>query len=203
MDRVKSVLIKPFNRSRNDDDTKQIRKDWLEEVGSLKPEAKLSHAAFLWNEYQHRHNLIWNLVFRLTAAVVALAVIPYTQLEVMRWLGAWILAPPILGVVLAIGGYFRVRNELKILDNIRDLYRPLQYSLFYKFDEDNGSAFGQFVRFYIVFLAVLAAINILLIDFCWLPALTPPELLVWLSKPFDWILSWIQQSWVCPTSKQW
>jgi hypothetical protein len=159
----------PLIRLKRDDDTRQRHEVWRQEIRSYCFERKLGHAEHLWNEYQHRHNLVWNLVFRLTAAVVVLAIIPYTQIAVMKRIGLWILGPPFLGFVLAIFGFFRVHSELKQLDHIRDLYRPLQDSLFYVFHGDKGSTFGIYVRLYIIFLSLLAALNILLIDNCWMP----------------------------------
>jgi hypothetical protein len=156
-------------RLKMDDDTRQRHKIWKQEIPWYSVERKLGRAEHLWNEYQHRHNLVWNLVFRLTVAVVVLAIIPYTQVEVMQRIGVWILVPPFLGVVLAIFGFRRVRIELKQLDHIRDLYRPLQDSLFYEFYGDEGSTFGKYVQAYIIFLTLLAAGNIPLIDICWMP----------------------------------
>lgn len=171
-----------------DDDTRQSYDDWINEVKSFDDAKKLSHAEHLWNEYEHRHNLIWNLVLRLTAAVVVLAVIPYTQNEVTDTLGRWILAPPILGVVLAIIGFVRVRRELGLLHNIRKLNRSIQNRLFYKFHDDEKSTFlGKLLAFntqiqgYIIILIVLAVINVLLIAFCWIPKL----------------LGLMPESWVC------
>jgi hypothetical protein len=164
-----------------DDEAKQRRHAaWLKEVYKLGPDERITLAQHLWNEYQHRHNLIWNLVFRLTAAVVVLGAIPYTQLEVMTWIGWWILAPPILGVALALFGWRRIRHELKMLDHVRLLYWDLQDSLFYEFYETEvRNTFSVYVQIYIVFLTALAVINILLIAACWLPnylALLPERL---------------------------
>ena len=170
-------------RLKRDDATKQRHAAWLQKICSYSVETKLGRAEHLWNDYQHRHNLVWNLVFRLTAAVVVLAIIPYTQVEVMKRLGGWILVPPFLGFVLAMMGFFRVRREVKLLDHIRGLYRPLQDSLFYEFHGDETSTFGRWVLIYIGILTVLAALNILLIDVCWMPK--------------DSAISVFHSSWVC------
>jgi hypothetical protein len=146
-----------------DNDTKPEYENWLEEIDSYNPQQKLERANHLWNEYQHRHNLVWSLVFRLTTAVVVLAVVPYTQDKVTERMGGWILAPPILGVVLAIVGFGRVRREVKLLDQLRELYRRLQDSLFFKFHGDRKCRFGEWVLFYILVLIALATINALLL----------------------------------------
>jgi hypothetical protein len=162
--RIRTLLtaIDHLIRLKMDDATRQRHEDWLEEVRFYKPEEKLGRAEHLWNEYQHRHNLVWNLVFRLTVAVVVLAIIPYTQVAVMKRIGAGILAPPILGFVLALVGFIRVLRELEQLDHIRVLYRRLQDSLFYQFHPEKSS-FRLWILFYIFILMVLAAINVLVI----------------------------------------
>jgi hypothetical protein len=152
-----------------DDATRESRKGWRRTIPEYCLDGKLRRAEHLWNEYQYRHDLVWNLVFRLTAAVVVLAIIPYTQETVMNEIGIWILAPPILGVGLAIFGWLRVHHELILLNHIRNLYRPLQDSLFYDFHGDKKSWFGAYVRAYLGFLIVLALINILFISTCWIP----------------------------------
>jgi hypothetical protein len=156
---------------------------WQTEMRSYCVETKLGRAEHLWNDYQHRHNLVWNLVFRLTLAVGVLAIIPYTQVEIMKRLGGWILVPPFLGFVLALVGFLRVRREVKLLDHVRGLYRPLQDSLFYEFHGDETSTFGRWVLIYIGILTVLAALNILQIDICWVPK--------------DSAISVFHSSWVC------
>ena len=46
----------------------------------------------LWNEYQYRHEHCWKkLVFQLTGAVVALAIVPYLNPDVAKALGYRIL----------------------------------------------------------------------------------------------------------------
>ena len=174
-----------------DDDTRQRHEIWKQEIPWYSVERKLGRAEHLWNEYQHRHNLVWNLVFRLTVAVGVLAIIPYTQGAVMKRIGLWILVPPFLGFGLAIFGFLRVRSELKQLDHIRDLYRPLQDSLFYEFHGDKGSTFGTWALIYIGILTLLALVNIPLIGICWMPK--------------ELAISVFYSSWVCelqPASSQ-
>jgi len=151
-----------------DDDTRQRHEDWRARISSFGVEAemnldrRLELAKYLWNEYQYRHDLVWKLVFRLTAAVVVLGIIPYTQDKVVNAIHWGILVPPILGVILALVWSLRVKCELRHLDHIRDLYRPLQDSLFYKFHEGEGakSTFSKHIRFYLCAVAVFAEFNV-------------------------------------------
>jgi hypothetical protein len=140
--------------------------DWLARISSFGVEAKLDHgrrlelATYLWNEYQYRHDLVWRLVFRLTAAVVVLGIIPYTQGKVIDQIGMWIIVSPIFGVALAIIWSLRLKGELRHLDHIRGLYKPLQDSLFYKAHEVTERAFSREIRLYSYAVTVLAAFNV-------------------------------------------
>jgi hypothetical protein len=156
------------------DATKRLE-DWLARISSFGVEAKLDHgrrlelATYLWNEFQYRHDLVWRLVFRLTAAVVVLGIIPYTQGKVIDQIGMWIILSPIFGVALAIIWSRRLNSELRHLDYIWGLYKPLQDSLFYKAHEvtelakaheGTERAFSREIRFYSYTVTVLAVFNV-------------------------------------------
>ena len=168
-------LWKSITRRKMDGDTKKRLEDWLARFSLFGVEAELGHgrrlelATYLWNEYQYRHDLVWRLVFRLTAAVVVLGIIPYTQGKVIDQIGMWIIVSPISGVALAIIWSRRLNSELIHLDYIRGLYKPLQDSLFYKAHEVTElakdheveeHAFSREIRFYSSAVTVLAAFNV-------------------------------------------
>jgi hypothetical protein len=155
-----------------DDDTIRGRKDWRARISSFGVEAemildrRLELAKYLWNEYQYRHDLVWKLVFRLTAAVVVLGIIPYriipyTQDKLVNAIPHWwILVPPILGVILAVLWSLRLKGELEHLDYIRGLYMPLQDSLFYKAHKGTERAFSIEILSYLGAVTVFAAFNV-------------------------------------------
>jgi hypothetical protein len=139
--------------------TNDNNQEWFEK--DLDQE-NLSRAEYLWNEFQYRHDLIWNLVFRLTIAVVLLGIIPYTQSDLIEMLGElswWILAPPLLGAVLASIGFKRIRHELKHLNYIWCHYRALQDRLIGPFPPK--STFPRDITIYTVTLTGLAGLNLL------------------------------------------
>jgi len=157
-------------------ETRQRHEEWLARISSFGvEEAKLDHgrrlelATYLWNEYQYRHDLVWRLVFRLTAAVVVLGIIPYTQGKVIDQIGMLIIVSPIFGAVLAVLWSRRLNGELRHLDRIRSLYRPLQDSLFYKAHEvtklakaheGTERAFNGEIRGYSNAVTLLAVVNV-------------------------------------------
>ena len=67
--------------------------------------------AYLWPEYQYPHDMVWRLVFRITAVAAALLIAPFlTDQSVQRAVGYWgllgLLALPLLGLVVLGGGFF-------------------------------------------------------------------------------------------------
>jgi hypothetical protein len=146
--------------------TRQRHEDWRARISSFGVKAELDHdrrlelAKYLWTEYQYRHDLVWKLVFRLTAVVVVLGIIPYTQDKVVNAIHWLILVPPILGVILAVLWSLRLKGELEHLDYIRGLYMPLQDSLFYEAHGGTESAFSKVILWYLGAVMVLAALNV-------------------------------------------
>ena len=41
----------------------------------------------LWDEYEYRHNLIWQRIFIFTTAVVSISILPYIQETIVKRLG--------------------------------------------------------------------------------------------------------------------
>ena len=132
-------------------------------------ELNLRRAEQLWSEYQYRHDLNWNLVFRLTTAIVILAIIPYTQDEVTRVLGYWVLLVPCLGLLLGGVGLAKLSGELRLLDNVRELYRTLQDNLCVRFHGDKKSTFTTWVKWYVRLLLLMALVNVVLLTIKWIP----------------------------------
>jgi hypothetical protein len=149
-------------------------KGWFKNGQASTDDTDFKRSEYLWNEYQYRHDLIWSLVFRLTGAVILLSIIPYIQHELIARLGPWklwILAPPFLAVALALLGFRRISQEMRLLDHIRNLYRPLQDRLVgLEFHKKSGKPFGRVwfnieVKVYLITLLTLALINFLLVAY--------------------------------------
>ena len=68
----------------------------------------------LWDEYKHRHNLVWRFVFQVTLAAVFLSIVPYIapQLAITA-LGRWLFVAPELAFLLVLFSLFVTSNELR------------------------------------------------------------------------------------------
>jgi len=81
---------------------------------------------YLWTEYKYRHELCWKAVYKVVAAVIALAVIPYAYTLLTKDLRGWMLVPPAIGTVLAVFGIFVVNNELRLFAKVKIAHHNLQ-----------------------------------------------------------------------------
>jgi hypothetical protein len=122
----------------------------------------------LWDEYKYRHQHVWATVFKLTAGVVLVSIVPYTNREascVLDWLVA---APPVLASGLAVFGQARMKREIAILMEIRAAHRKNQGLI----DPAAGS-FGKHVDWFLKLLAVAAVANAIVVVSIWRPAIRP------------------------------
>jgi hypothetical protein len=119
-------------------------------------------AQVLWNEYQNRHDLVWRVIFQVTTAAVILSVALYlASKELVDSLKVWLLAAPVLAVVLVGFSMLVVNHEQKILEKIRSTHRCLQTDLFKQYglswqdqqklaerQQSSQSSFIQFANFF-------------------------------------------------------
>jgi peptidoglycan/LPS O-acetylase OafA/YrhL len=79
---------------------------------------------YLWPEYNYRHDMVWKLVFRVTAVATALLVAPFlTNATTQHILKSWLIFLPILALAVIIAGSCALWPELKLLSKVRDAYR--------------------------------------------------------------------------------
>lgn len=127
-----------------------------------------------WDEYKYRHQLCWELLFKITLVTTTLSILPYLNNDIIPAAKRLIFITPLIGIgVSAFGGY-RLYRELLLLDKIRDLHRVIQNKLFnalYKetYQKDlfdlNGSQFTLNVSIYLIILNILAIVNFILLFF--------------------------------------
>src|SRR3982751_5988436 len=126
---------------------------------------------FVWDEYKYRHELCWNLLFKITYTTTILSIIPYLNNDIIPQAKRLVFFTPLVGIVLSIVSGFRLRRELKLLDKIRTLHRHSQNNLYkdlsidiYKpHDLAKGSHFTLHVTIYLIILTGLAVINFLIL----------------------------------------
>ena len=141
----------------------------------------------LWDEYKHRHNLAWKIVFQVTTAAVILSIVPYIAPDLLKGtLGLWLLAAPALALALVSFSMFVMGNELELLEKIRTAHRAQLRRVFaIQHDEHKGSfKFDTLVWAYLVILLLLGVGNLVvsagyLVSY-WLPSWISGWLIVWL-----------------------
>jgi len=131
----------------------------------------LPQPELIWNEYKYRHELCWNLLFKITLVTATLSIIPYLKDVIIPKAEQFVIYTPLVGIgVAGIGGY-RLYRELKLLDKFRRLHRAFQkktYDEKYKdlFQEDlhksYESNFTLLASSYMILLNILAFINFIM-----------------------------------------
>jgi hypothetical protein len=118
----------------------------------------------LWDEYKYRHQHVWNTVFKLTAAVVLVSIVPYTNREVACVLGWLAVAPPAVASGLALFGQVRMKHELAILMTIRTEHRRLQRLI-----DATCDSFSKHVNGFLTLLSIAAVSNAIVVLLVWEP----------------------------------
>ena len=128
-----------------------------------KPRLMSENAERIWDEYKYRHELIWGLVFKITAAVVAVSILPYAlKDDVETKLDVFILALPLIGLLLTVICTSRIRKECRLLDILRERHRDLN-----KFENLPPSSFTVDIMIFFRSLILLNIANciVVLINF--------------------------------------
>ena len=120
----------------------------------------------IWDEYKHRHDLCWKLIFQFTIAAVVISIVPYVQANIAAKLSYTIILLPLLAVALTALGWQRLSREADILGVIRKKHRELQGL---KYD-DQGTQFMDHLKLYFGCLFVLGCLNIIVVGLVWVPA---------------------------------
>jgi hypothetical protein len=89
--------------------------------------ADVERAKYLWEEYRYRHDLIWRLLFRMTAVAVLLSIAPFTIDDLVKeTAGAWVNALPALALALVAISWIVLLFELKLFNPIDRAYTAAQ-----------------------------------------------------------------------------
>jgi hypothetical protein len=156
----------------------KLRKEWTMDstsksgpVGQSKPTVEV--AQYLWEEYSYRHDLIWRLLFKVTAVVTTLSIAPFGIEDlVVRKVGLWIAFLPVLAVVMVVGSWPLLRAELRLFQEVKDVTRTTQNKVVKEqVHDEHGDVFNRLIPWYLSILFVYSLIVALLVWFKWYPSL--------------------------------
>jgi hypothetical protein len=104
---------------------------WLRNMpnpgSEVSSDMKLEFAKYLWEEYRYRHDLIWRLLFRVTAVAALLSIVPFTISETAKAnAGPAVDLLPALALVLILASSGLLRAEWKRFEPINRDYREAQ-----------------------------------------------------------------------------
>jgi hypothetical protein len=153
-------------------------------------EPRIDVLAYLWHQYEYRHDMCWRTAYKVTFAVVTLAIVPYVKSDLIRQLECGALVPPFIALCLAVLGYRFANNELHLFGKTKIAYYHIQdrwwndviaqpkirSELKRRLDPDKAdqTAFDDFVRSYLGALIVLGAGNAVFVWCRWIPRVLDP-----------------------------
>lgn len=123
--------------------------------------ALLDKLTYLWQEYEYRHTLVWNLIFRFTAAIVLVSIVPYVQIALVRTIPEVVLLAPLIAMFLALFSIPVMKKELELLSRVRNIYRKWQNKLERNMHPNEPSTFAKRVIRYFYILVALSAANVI------------------------------------------
>jgi hypothetical protein len=87
----------------------------------------VEQAKYFWEEYRYRHDLIWRLMFRMTAVAVLLSIAPFTIDDLAEEkVGGWVDALPAIALALVAISWLVLQFELSLFDSIDREYTQAQ-----------------------------------------------------------------------------
>ena len=153
-------------------------------------EVRLDVLSYLWHQYEYRHDMCWRAAYKVTFAVVTMAIVPYVKSDLIRQLGCGALVPPFIAICLAILGYMFANNELRLFGETKVAYYDMQDRLWTDViaplcgrqpmkrnmdpNKADKTAFDDFVRSYLRALIVLSVGNAVFVWHRWIPRLLDP-----------------------------
>jgi hypothetical protein len=118
--------------------------------------ADVERARYVWEEYRYRHDLIWRLLFRMTAAAVLLSIAPFTIDDlVAKRAGAWVDALPAIALALVAISWLVLVFELRMFKPIDGVYKEVQQKAVGLVRDDGPGVLPWVVRLYPAALLVL------------------------------------------------
>jgi hypothetical protein len=133
-----------------------------ERVRARGSDHELELAKYLWEEFKYRHDLIWRLLFRVTAVAALLSIAPFTISDVAgSKAGFWVKFLPALAIGLVLASWIVLLVELRLFRPIDRQYVRAQDSVVGEPVRKAGRLERMFewvVRLYPGFLLILTII---------------------------------------------
>jgi Na+/melibiose symporter-like transporter len=117
----------------------------------------------VWEEYQHRHDLCWKLIFQTTIAVIVIYVVPYVERDVAAKLQYFMVFLPVIGIALVVFALRRFLSEEEHLERVRQKHWSTKGV--------EHSSFRRDATFFLGALIALGVVNIAAICLVWVPRL--------------------------------
>jgi hypothetical protein len=124
--------------------------------------AKIERAKLLWEEYRYRHDLIWSLLFRITAVATLLCLAPFLiEDDVAIKVGRWIALPPVLGLVVLVASPVLLTAEFRHFDRVVAAFYRAQEEAVKSLRRPTTGELSPFKLFVFTYIGVLCALAVL------------------------------------------
>lgn len=125
------------------------------------PSTHIERAKYLWEEFKYRHDLIWQLLFRVTTVAALLSLVPFVVDDaVTKKVGPLVMVGPGLAVILLCASLFLLHSEFVHFDRADALHIAAQKvavrGLQVPTAKHRRSRFKATVYAYVVILILLA-----------------------------------------------
>jgi hypothetical protein len=130
-----------------------------EHSGEHDPDAQL-----VWDEYVHRHELCWRLIFQSTIATILIYVVPYVRRDVAAKVGYFMVSLPVIGIALAWFAWRRFLSEDDLLQLVREKHWSTK-------KRAGHSSFKHDATIFLWALIGLGVVNVAALCIVWIPRL--------------------------------
>ena len=143
---------------------------------------------YLWTQYKYRHELCWHAIYKITVAVIGLAVVPYiletyVNDKLIETVSSWLVVPPVIAIGLACLGIFVINNELRLFAATKLAHHRLEDQLLGNFfqplyeqitaEKARWTLFDHYAHTIVIVLFLLSIGNAIFVLKWWIPSLTP------------------------------
>ena len=139
--------------------------------------SRVEVAQYLWDEYKYRHDLIWRLLFKVTAVATTLSIAPFGIKDlVAEQVGLWVAFLPVLAALMVVASWPIFRTELRRFQEVKRVTRDTQDEVVGEpVHGEGGDVFPWLIHVYLSIAFILSLIVAWLVWFRWYPSLSAPS----------------------------